>query len=153
MRLFPNRKTDTPDSVGPWQVWRWFDIMEGDECLLSRLVIFRCPWFQVLLHWIHRPDAREDLHDHPWSFWGVVLDGHYTEVRGQPVDDRLENVRLRKVNFFIHKNTTEAHGIASVSDGGAITLLFTGPPRKSWSFFTPIGQGRMIQTHWKDRYK
>jgi hypothetical protein len=126
------------------------------ELYLTRLTIFRCPWFQVLLHWIHLPDPTGDLHDHPWGFVGVVLDGSYTEVNGTPCDDRLINTHYRKVDYLIdRRDPTEAHSIVAVDR--AVTLIFTGPRRRDWSFFTPLGKkpgsGDVLaaQTPWRER--
>lgn len=159
MRLFPNRKTLKPDDGGRWQFWRWFDVVEGDTVLLTRLTILRTPWFQILLHWINGPDFTNDLHDHPWAFVGFVLDGGYTEVKGQVADDKLINSTFEKVDYFVSKrDPAEAHGIVAV-EPNTKTLIFTGPARKSWSFFTPVGKKPgtgvdvlVIQTPWKDKY-
>lgn len=159
MRLFPNRKTTKPDEGSCWQFWRWFDIVEDGVTLLTRLTILRTPWFQILLHWINAPDHTEDMHDHPWAFFGFVIDGGYTEVTGYPDGDKLINTGYQKVDFFVNKmDPNEAHGIVAV-EPGTKTLIFTGPRRKSWSFFTPVGKKAgggdvlVIQTPWNEREK
>jgi len=156
MRVFRNRKETEPDSTR-WCLWRWLDITDRDTDYLTRLTIFRCPWFGVMLHWIHAPDPIEDLHDHPWPFVGVVIDGSYTEVVATPEDDKLINGHYNHVTNLIKKtDPTEAHSIIAVDR--AVTLVLAGSHRRDWSFFTPLGnkcpgQGdcRSITTPWRDR--
>jgi hypothetical protein len=35
--------------------------------------------FSVYLHRVVRPDNSPDLHDHPWPFWHLILEGGYEE--------------------------------------------------------------------------
>jgi len=158
MRLLANRKESEPDKTR-WALWRWLDIKDkfNGDLYLTRLTIFRCPLFQVLLHWIHRPDPTEDLHDHPWAFVGAVIDGGYTEVTGTPHEDKLINTDANKVDFLIKKtDPTEAHSIVAVQPGTK-TLILTGPRRREWSFYTPLGKKPgdgdvlAVQTPWRDR--
>ncbi len=156
MRVFANRKENQPDE-NRWCFWRWLDIRDDYDDYLTRLTVFRCPWFGILLHWIKAPDPLEDLHDHPWPFVGVVLAGSYTEIVATPDGSMLLNGHYNHVDYLIKKtDPNEAHAIVAVDR--AVTLILIGRPRKDWSFFTPLGAQSpadvdclMIQDKWKDR--
>jgi len=129
------RTERSPDSSS-WCLWRWFFIRGRQErVILSRLTLLRTPWFQVMLHWIHHPDGDRDLHDHPWRFLSLVLWGSYWELTGK-VGHRLwpQNLLVRRVRWLNWKGLRDAHRIALVGEGGALTLVVTGRKRKSWSF-------------------
>ena len=50
-----------------------------------RYTLFECRWFKVYLHKLTAPNAHRHCHDHPWSFWAVLLWGGYWEsVDGAP---------------------------------------------------------------------
>src|SRR6185437_1236649 len=66
-----------------WCAWRW-----SITPFLTRLHIVKTPWFAVCLHWIHKADAEPWEHDHPVSFFSIVLRGRYTELRSRIVRNR-----------------------------------------------------------------
>lgn len=151
MRLFKNR-TEKELDKGDWGLWRWFDIVINGELYLTRLTLFKTPWFSVKLHWIHKADPDRDLHDHPWSFTSFVLRGWYKEMvcqkpgyrggwigRCVDVEQLMEAnhrfpVEERLVRWFNHKDTMAAHRITEVSPK-LLTLVVTGPKTKSWGFY------------------
>ncbi len=147
MRIFGNRKEKELDK-GSWGLWRWYDIVINGELYLSRLTLFKTPWFSVKLHWIHKADPDRDLHDHPWSFRSLVLRGWYKELeckkpdlRGKLIEgnspisaNRYTPVRERLVRWFNYKDTRGAHRITEVSPK-LLTLVLTGPKTKSWGFY------------------
>lgn len=159
MRLFPNRTESAPDQAGSWVVWRWLKIKKvirrdaltkvtlgvaGREAsdvyevsYLTRLTLLRTPWFQVMLHWIHRPDLDGALHDHPWRFLSIILRGWYEEMVGEPTLDKLGllNLRTRVVSIFNYKSKRTAHEVTRVSKRGVLSLVITGPVEKSWGFY------------------
>lgn len=122
----------------PWEYrapkkWEFFSRFiigtPGDE-YLDRLRIAVTPWFQVMLHRIYRPDRQRDLHDHPWSFFSVVLWGSYIE--NTPTG-------LKKCRWWNWKRTTDRHSIRECSRRPVWTLVFTGPKRRTWGFWVDEG--------------
>jgi hypothetical protein len=160
MRLFKNRVEKELDK-GNWGLWRWFDIVINGELYLTRLTLFKTPWFSVKLHWIHKADPDRDLHDHPWSFASLILRGWYKELvcrkpdaRGEIVAQGLDLKRFRDeglcveerlVRWFNHKDTRGAHRILEVSPK-LITLVVTGPKTKEWGFYD---EDTFKYTDWK----
>lgn len=112
-----------------WAFWRWTDVVLEGELYLRRLHLLQCPWFAVMLHWILRPDANRDLHDHPVSFLSVVLRGGYVQ----------ETPRGREAVLLGQYMPAEgAHRIVFVLPG-TLTLVFAGPRRREWGFLTESG--------------
>lgn len=130
------------DLKAAWGFWRWQDIIPTgtDEVYLRRLHLIMTPFFGVKLHWIFLPDAGRDLHDHPWSFFSLVLRGGYTELmRLTPTLSRQSRVR-----WWNFKRASAAHRIESVRPG-TITLVINGPKLREWGFYTPTGW-----MHWRE---
>lgn len=57
------------------------DVVKPEGLYLRRYYVLRTPWFRVFLHWLARDDDDRDPHDHPWSFWTLVLRGGYCDER------------------------------------------------------------------------
>lgn len=132
MRLFGNRKVNTNTDYPAFDFWRWQDVERDGQEYLTRLVVFRTPWLSCYLHHIKTPDIDPDLHDHPWSFFGILLTGGYWEIFSQrPWEKKGE---IRKVTMFNFKNATSAHKIDQVKPNTR-TLIFTGPRKKDWGFY------------------
>ena len=114
-----------------WCIWRWKDIG-----YINRLHVFQCPWFSICLHWIRREDREPYLHDHPVSFFSIILRGGYFEAREGKVLKPWDYFARRWFNL-IWWNTQ--HKIIAVKPG-TLTLCFMGPRRNEWGFFTPEGK-------------
>lgn len=105
------------------------------------------------LHHICTKDYDYHLHDHPFSFWSLVLTGGYVEVR--PVtrspcfldsSDPREEVRrtVRLAGSLTYRHACDRHRITHVLQN-TWTLVFAGPLRQWWGFYTPVGK-----IHWRD---
>jgi hypothetical protein len=86
--------------------------------------------FAVRLHHILRPDKDPKLHDHPWNWRSIILDGYYIE----------EDV-FGQMNFRGHGETRAAnaetfHRIDFVRPGGVWTLFISYRYRNRWGFMT-----------------
>jgi hypothetical protein len=107
--------------------------------------------------WLHRitaPDPGVDLHDHPFTFWSLILRGGYNEERVPTWDAirfaqraaKLPKIHLRRGFLkFRHPWTLqkmgmdECHRITHIYAPVTWTLVLRGPTRKGWGFFTPTG--------------
>lgn len=126
-----------------WAFWKRFLIpCENGEQYLARLRIFDTPWFGLYLHDIFEPDGDRDAHNHPWSFFSIVLRGEYAEkVYDKPEEGPDGQFILqRHGRFSIHRmGTKAAHRIVYASPG-LKTLIIRGKRNpKGWGFFTPPG--------------
>jgi hypothetical protein len=79
-----------------------------------------------LHHWLHSDDTRYK-HDHPWWFFTVVIKGGYTDL----TDDRTDHL---KVGSFRFRSAKHKHSVW-VDDGGAWSILITGPKVRQWGFW------------------
>lgn len=121
----------------------------------DRVYLLRTPWFGILLHRLRRPDHDRDMHDHPWSFFSVVLWGWYEEVIGawtRPTNNdwvmlwdesgqarnRPQIRRQIRIFNFKRADRMDPHRISYVAPG-TLTLVFHGPKRRDWGFHTPQG--------------
>jgi hypothetical protein len=107
-----------------WCLWRW---TFTDSGYITRLHLLKTPWFALCVHWINKPDPEPYLHDHPVSFFSLILRGWYREHRGE----RGIILRNRWWNWI---RATDRHTICEVSPGGAVTLCFMGPKVREWGF-------------------
>lgn len=91
-----------------------------------------------LHHWTGSDDDRA-LHDHPWWFVTLVLQGGYTDITETDGERHADHVRAPAVRFrpALHAHTVQ------VDCDGAWTLLITGPVSRDWGFYTPGGWKRM----------
>lgn len=135
--------------VGPrsprWAFMRRLSIpskIHPGEVYLDRLRVIETPLFGVYVHWIHEPDSDRDPHDHPWTFWSIILRGEYTErVWDRPHLGTAEykGYRRRWLQGTIHKMTQEkAHQIEEASSG-LVTLIIRGRRKRTWGFWDSAG--------------
>ncbi len=148
-------------SHGPDQVLR----TDGTTDYLKRWYIVRKSkeWgrfgFNIYIHEILRPDDDRALHDHPWNFTSIILEGGYREVIGDSFGQPLVTL-LRKEGQIIRRKATDAHRLilhlgdprASRGDSGAamkyhpaLTLIICGRNRRHWGFWAEQG----IWIHWR----
>lgn len=85
------------------------------------------PWFSVRLHHWLAPDDDRAKHDHPWDFVTFVLWGGY--VDSSPDGD--EHLRAPAVRY---RPATHQHTVFP-DEGGAWTVVVTGPKIRSWGFW------------------
>lgn len=129
------------------------------EPYLTRWHLFKCKWFRVFLHQIHRPDKDRHLHNHPWPWAsGIILTGGYDEVRTSGLNGSPEYFRYRSLwwnlrnvleTFWLkgpkefwtwrgyprasHLYENTYHRILTV-EPNTFTLFLAGPRSKDWGF-------------------
>ncbi len=95
----------------------------------------------IYLHHICMSDMDRHLHDHPWAFLSIILDGGYTEevphkTKGLPELSR--NVR-RRFSVALRK-ATALHRVRLHGDEEPIwSLVFAGPRIREWGYQTEDG--------------
>jgi hypothetical protein len=114
-----------------WAFWRWTDIKLDDKLYLRRLHIVQVPKLgAIMVHWIMLPDSQPDMHDHPVSFFSILLRGRYME-------ETPDGMRL--VFRYNFKRATDMHRIVAVPTTGVTTLVFAAPKSREWGFHTAHG--------------
>lgn len=86
--------------------------------------------FSIRVHHILRPDADEDLHDHPWNWRTVILRGWYIE------EDEFGELHHRGTGETVARQAHQLHRITEVSPGGVWTLFIMGRKLNRWGFVT-----------------
>ena len=131
--------TRTYKSGSGFALWRWTYTPSG---YITRLHIFKTPWFALVMHWINGPDPEPDPHDHPVTFFSLILRGWYVEERGL-----LAVPRTYIHIWYNFIRATDIHRIVYVHPK-TITLCFMGPKVREWGFW-PKG----VWTYWKEYNK
>jgi hypothetical protein len=109
-----------------------------DPYLLRWWLIPRNRWFNVYLHCFLRSDDDRALHDHPWCWASLMLEGAYTEhtIAAGGVHRRATytagSLRLHWPRF--------AHRLEVRPEYGECwTLFVTGPRVREWCFHCARG--------------
>lgn len=118
---------------------------------LSRLRVVMTPWFAVFVHRLGTPDPGEDLHDHPFSFFSIILWGGYVE-HVELVRDALSPagmsdatrsshpVRTWRTGSFHTLRMDQCHRIFNLRRTPTWTMIVTGSRTgRTWGFYTPDG--------------
>ena len=101
---------------------------------LTRWQLFKCKWFRVLLHQIHKADKDRHLHNHPWP-WAVslVLRGGYREISNPALLSCTLNHKEHNAPTLNVLNGLMYHRITEVRPN-TFTLFIAGPRSKDWGF-------------------
>ena len=83
------------------------------------------------LHLFHRSDA-DEMHDHPWDFWTLVIWRGYIEHTPQ-------GRRRLWPGMVVYRRAEHIHRVELIGGKPAVTLVWRGPYRREWGFYTPAG--------------
>ncbi len=142
MKLLGNRIYKSGTGI-KWCFWRWSD---AQEPYLTRLFLFKTPWFAASLNWIKQADSG-DPHDHTSAFLSIFIYGWYVERRIIRTDESYKDFIIKR-RFWNYMRGVywDAHRILEVSEGGMLTLCLMGPKVRDWSYHLPDG----TRQHWMD---
>jgi len=120
----------------------WNEPLGEPECPYAyRWWLSLGPLGSLRLHdWI-RSDDKRAKHDHPSDFVTLVLRGAYTDL-GRDGDERMTPGTVR------YRRAEHTHTVA-VDPGGCWTLLWFGPKRRDWGFWTTNKLG--VMRWWRSR--
>lgn len=100
----------------------------------------------IRLHHICTEDRDDAMHDHPFSFYTLILTGGYLEARPEQRDPcfsfdgrELAVATWRRPGSVAYRHACDRHKITYVKQD-TWTLVFAGPLRQWWGFYTPIGK-------------
>ena len=124
-----------------------YDRVDG-ELYLTRYYVFlkeraKFP-FNIFLHHFHKSDE-EVLHDHPWSYFTIILRGGYWEwvpqfnAQGQRTG---EIAKWRAPGHFRWCSARSFHRIELDPAVDCWTLFMPGVKQREWGF---LSKGRWIQ--------
>jgi hypothetical protein len=93
----------------------------------------------VFLHRFHRSDA-DEMHNHPWPFFSVILAGGYwekTPAPGWKDGDGPTKLRWYGPGCVLRRPARWVHSVLIPEGQEAWTLIFRGPKEQSWGFYCP----------------
>jgi hypothetical protein len=89
------------------------------------------------VHRIRRSDHDRHLHDHPWHFASIILDGGYTEVL-QSGDETPVPRRIRPGDIAF-RHAEHRHRLELEPGADCWTLVLTSPNNREWGFWMAEG--------------
>jgi hypothetical protein len=114
---------------------------------LTRWTLLEIAGWSLKLHRFHRSDEDRDLHDHPWTFWSLILLGGYYEwlpYAKTPDEARWNRSRhrhWRRPLSVLHRPAPSPHRVELKrgTEGKVWTLVLTKPKTRQWGFYTVCG--------------
>lgn len=102
-------------------MWRYYIFPRSSESTFP---------VRIRLHKLLSSDPGDE-HDHPWSFVSLILRGGYLEtIEGAP--------KWHRPGSIVRHRAEDRHRL-TLPPGGAWSLVFYGPKRRTWGFYTPDG--------------
>lgn len=132
-----------------WGLNQTFVIGRQDNPMMKRWRLIQTPLFGLYVHFIYREDLDPIPHDHPWTFWRMVLRGGYDEIYHDDPASPGEQTRFIlpwRPNRF---PTSAAHRIVFVRPG-TVSLVLVGRKRRTWGFWEPFGTPYLLGRRWID---
>jgi hypothetical protein len=85
--------------------------------------------FSIYIHKIYLPDYDEHLHNHPWNYVSIILDGGYIEL------DHNGNSVSRRTGSISVKSSESFHKITHLYKSPTKTIVITGPKKQhNWGY-------------------
>lgn len=117
----------------PWAFMSKFTIQHADgDPMLVRWRVIQTPWGGFYVHKWLRGDSDPYVHDHPWSFFSIILKGGYTEVRRNNKTYRLYAHHVTRFNVM---HRYDAHFVETLDRVPTWTLMLVGPRKRTWGFY------------------
>lgn len=98
-----------------------------EDCPYMKRWVLNLGLFSIRLHHWYRSDDDRHMHDHPWSFLGLVLKGSYDDITSNG------SVTLKAGKLFYRK-AKHLHYVKVPKGRDCWTLLLTGPVIRKWGF-------------------
>lgn len=94
--------------------------------------------FNIFLHKIVKSDNDESLHDHPWSFFNIILSGGYYESlfkRGESNNITGETITWRRPGYYSKNKANHCHKITLKNNTPCWTLFVPFKRVRPWGFW------------------
>jgi len=119
-----------------WGLFQTFVIGRQGNPMMKRIRLIQTPAFGIYLHLIYREDLDPVPHDHPWTFWRVVLRGGYLEHYFDNPATGPYILRAQRRWELGQFPTKHAHRIVLVKPG-TVSLVVVGRKERVWGFWAP----------------
>jgi hypothetical protein len=115
-----------------------FVIGHGDDPYMLRwYIIPRNRWLNIYLHKFLRDDDDRALHDHPWWFVSLMLEGCYVEKTDEGYEHRTAGSIAYRPAVHRHRVILERRENGEIKP--CWTLIVTGRKSRTWGFWCPKG--------------
>lgn len=111
-------------------------VIEG-RTHLYRWVLFRCRWFQIVVHNFVSDDP-PDVHDHAWWNLSIVLAGALEETTLSKTPGWVHDFRVLRAGDIVFRRAAALHRLRVLRP--AWTLFITGPETRDWGYQTRTGE-------------
>lgn len=121
--------------LGLGRFFKRYDIGRNGDPYLTRWDILGTRFTgraNLFLHQFHRGDYEGALHDHPWSFWSLILWGGYFEVTEH-------GERWYPPLSLLRRPAEWRHRVKLAPDRKAWSLVWTGRKVRKWGFWCASG--------------
>ena len=94
----------------------------------------------VRIHVIIRSDDARAMHNHPWWFVSLILQGGYLEYRPLYTNGRYygNSSKHYSAGSIIFRRARDVHRLHLFPKQSVLTLFITGPRKKSWGFIDDL---------------
>jgi len=90
--------------------------------------------FNIFIHKIVKGDDDENMHDHPWGFFTLILSGGYNEKILNK--DKQETTHRRRPGYYHYVSAKHTHTITLDENSTPCwTLFFPFKKEKKWGFY------------------
>lgn len=103
---------------------------------IDRFILIRCKLGSIMFHRIFSTD-NDCMHDHPWWFKTLIIKGGYWEHT--PSDYTWTKRTWYGPGSWLYRPAEYTHRLEIPAGKQAWTLVFTGPEKRVWGFWTPRG--------------
>ncbi|BCM88761.1 hypothetical protein IAD21_00603 [Abditibacteriota bacterium] len=104
---------------------------DAQSAYLTRYTLVSGRLGQLCLHVFYRSDA-DDLHDHPWNFWTLILWRGY-------IEQTPTSKRRVWPGMLLYRPAKHRHRVQLINGRKAVTLVLMTKRVRDWGFFTPQG--------------
>lgn len=140
---------------------RWNEPLGKPECPYAYRWVIILFGYSIRVHYWLRSDDKRYMHDHPWSFFTIVLRGWYWDVSEKTANYKPqgaiqtetdgENIVSEYINTYAYRKANHKHYV-EIPKPGVITLLFCGRPHRKWGFWIPGRQNLLRPLKYFDKY-
>ena len=108
-----------------------------------RYRLIQTPWFALYIHHILKSDEERDMHDHPWDFSSLILQGAYFETWKMSPDFKVRRNDSHYRGDVIKHKAEDVHKITLLTKD-VWTLVLTSGRDREWGY-------RLIDNTWIDQ--
>lgn len=125
-------------------------VSKNGKVHFRRWNVLTTKWFSIYIHGIYEEDKEQHLHDHPWNFLSIVLQGSYTErLLSKDKKSMIDTKRFPLT--FAFRNARRFHKILQLHSKVCYTLIVIGSRSRDWGYW--IHDSSTTNGYWVENSK